>query len=77
MWMQTLPQLHFLGTTLSETKGAKTNTPSKTNTYKHLPIADTLLSLIIPHGVGVSMPMECMVLGFSFFYFFETIEPFT
>ena len=28
---------------MNKVEGAKTNTPSKTNTYKRLPIANTLL----------------------------------
>jgi hypothetical protein len=39
-------------------EGAKTNTPPRTNTYEHLPIANTLLSLTVPHGVEVSNPTE-------------------
>ena len=39
-------------------EGANTNTPPKTNTYKRLPIANTLRPWPVPLGVGVSMPME-------------------
>ena len=42
----------------SKVEGAKTNTPSKTNTYKCLPIANTLLPRTVPGGVGVSRPTE-------------------
>ena len=46
----------------SKVEGAKTNTPPKTNTYtytyKHLPIANTLLPSIVSHDVGVSGPTE-------------------
>jgi hypothetical protein len=38
-----------------EVEGAKTNTPSKTNTYKRLPITNTLLLWTVPGGVGVCM----------------------
>ena len=40
-------------------EGAKTNTPPKTNTYKRLPTANTLLPWTIPHGVRVSGLTEC------------------
>ena len=39
-------------------EGAKTNTPPKTNTYKRLPIANTLLSWTVSRDVGVSGPTE-------------------
>ena len=39
-------------------EGAKTNTPPKTNSYKRLPITNTLLPWSVPHGVGVYGPME-------------------
>ena len=41
---------------LYKVEGAKTNTPSKTNTYKRLPIANTLQPWTVPGGVGVSRP---------------------
>ena len=39
-------------------EGSKTNTPPKTNTYKRLPIANTLLPWIVPHDVGVLQPTK-------------------
>jgi hypothetical protein len=39
-------------------EGAKTNILPKTNTYKRLPIANTLRPWTVPHGVGVSGPTE-------------------
>ena len=43
-------------------EGAKTNTPPKINTYKRLPIANTLWPWTIPRGVGVQAHIV-MVLG--------------
>ena len=42
----------------SKVEGAKTNTPPTTNTYKHLPITNTLLPWSVPHGVGVYGPTK-------------------
>ena len=41
----------------SKVEGFETNTPPKTNTYKSLPIANTLLSWTVLHGVRVLGPM--------------------
>ena len=43
---------------LYKVEGAKTNTPFKTNTYKRLPIANTLHPWTVPDGVRVSGPTE-------------------
>jgi hypothetical protein len=42
--------------TLTKVEGVKINTPPKSNTYKHLPTANTLLPWTNPHGVGVPKP---------------------
>ena len=38
---------------LAKLGSAKTNTLPKTNTYKHLPIVNTLLPWTVPHSVVV------------------------
>ena len=38
-----------IGLDILKVEGAKTNTPPKTNTYKRLPIANTLIPWTIPH----------------------------
>jgi hypothetical protein len=44
-------------------EGVETNTPPKTNTYKRLLVANTLLRWITPHGVGVPKPTKVTVSG--------------
>ena len=46
------------GPYIHKVEGAKANTPSKTNTYKRLPITNTLLPWTVPGGVGVSGPTK-------------------
>ena len=41
---------------LCKVEGAKTNTPSKTNTYKHLLVANILLPWTVSRDLGVSGP---------------------